>query len=112
MNPSLRLFLLLSAAVVLIVVIRKIHKSEFEIIDSVFWFLFVGMLTIVAAFPQIVFPLSSLFGFESPSNFVFLVVVAVLLVRTFTLNAKVAHLRSKINTLIQEIAIRDYFDNE
>lgn len=107
MTLALRIFLFVSAIVVLIFVFRKIKKSEFEIADSIFWFLFVGVLALFALFPQIAYVLSSLFGFAAPSNFIFLAVIAILLIRVFTLNAKLAHLRAKVNSLIQEIALRE-----
>lgn len=107
MTLALRIFLFVSAIVVLIFVFRKIKKSEFEIADSIFWLLFVGVLALFALFPQIAYVLSSLFGFVAPSNFIFLAVIAILLIRVFTLNAKLAHLRAKVNSLIQEIALRE-----
>lgn len=108
MSTSLRLFLLISAGIVLLFIFRKIKKSEFEISDSIFWFLFVAVLVVIALFPQIAFHLSHLLGFVSASNFVFLIVIAVLLIRIFTLNAELAHLRAKVNELIQEIALREH----
>ena len=108
MNTSLRVFLLVCAVLVLLFIFRKIRKSEFEIADSIFWFMFVGVLVVLAVFPQIAFSLSKSLGFVSPSNFIFLVVIAVLLIRVFSLNAEVAHLRAKVNGLIQEIALREH----
>lgn len=107
MTLALRAFLLVCALLVLLFIFRKIKKSEFEIADSIFWFLFVAILALLALFPQIAYTLSNLFGFAAPSNFIFLTVIAILLIRVFTLNAKVAHLRSKVNGLIQELALRE-----
>lgn len=107
MNVALRTFLLACAVMVLFFIVRKIKKSEFEIVDSIFWFVLVAVLALFALFPQIVYTLSSLFGFSSPSNFVFLAVIAILLIRIFSLNAKLAHLRTKVNGLIQELALRE-----
>lgn len=111
MALSLRLFLLISAVIVLVFIFRNIKKSEFEISDSVFWFLFVASLVIIALFPQITYSVSSLLGFISSSNFIFLAVIGILLIRIFTLNAEVAHIRSKLNSLIQEIALREHEDD-
>lgn len=108
MSAALRAFLLVSAALVLFFVIRKIKKSEFETLDAVFWLLFMLILAILALFPQIAYTLSSVLGFDSPSNFVFLCVIAILIIRVFTLNAKLAHLRAKVNSLIQEVALREH----
>ena len=107
MTLALRVFLLVCAVVVLVFVIRKIKKSEFETMDAIFWLLFTVVIALLAIFPDIAYTLSGVLGFESPSNFVFLCVIAILLIRVFSLNAKVAHLRAKTNSLIQEIALRE-----
>lgn len=108
MSVSLRLFLIICAVLVLIFIVRKIRKSEFEIADSIFWFLLVAGLVLVAAFPQIAYIASNVLGFASPSNFIFLAVIGVLVIRLFSLNAELAHLRAKVNGLIQEIALREH----
>lgn len=107
MSLALRVFLLICACFVLVFVIRKIKKSEFEIMDAIFWLLFIMVLLLLAVFPGIAYVLSGVLGFDSPSNFVFLCVIAILIIRVFSLNAKVAHLRAKTNSLIQEIALRE-----
>lgn len=107
MSLALRVFLLICACFVLVFVIRKIKKSEFEIMDAIFWLLFIVVLFLLAVFPGIAYALSNVLGFDSPSNFVFLCVIAILIIRVFSLNAKVAHLRAKTNALIQEIALRE-----
>ena len=107
MSLALRVFLLICAVLVFVFVIRKIKKSEFETMDAIFWLLFVAVIAILAIFPGIAYALSGVLGFDSPSNFVFLCVIAILLIRVFSLNAKVAHLRAKTNSLIQEIALRE-----
>ena len=112
MSWPLRLFLLISAFIVLIFIFKKIRKSEFEIADSIFWFLFAAILAALAIFPTIAYVLSEALGFVSPSNFVFLAVIAILLIRLFNLNAELAHLRAKVNGLIQEIALREHEADE
>lgn len=111
MNKYLRVFLILAAILVLALIVRKIRKSEIQISDSVFWFFFAGSFVLLAIFPQIAFFFSNLLGFEAPSNFIFLYVIAVLVMREFSLNAKFAHLRLKLNTLIQEMALRENDNN-
>ena len=110
MNIYLRLFLILGAVFVLVMVIRKIRSSQIQTSDSISWLFFAGIFVLLAVFPQIAFFFSNLLGFESPANFVFLCVVAVVVVKEFTLTAKVAHLRHKLNTLTQEIALREKDD--
>lgn len=105
MNITLRVFLIISAATVLYFVVRKIKKSKFEAADSIFWLLFTALLVVLGIFPQISYGLSSFFGFESPSNFILLCVIAILLIRIFSLTAKVSLMRTKLDSLAQEIAL-------
>ena len=107
MTLTLRFFILICALFVLVFIFRKIKKSEFEISDSIFWLLFVAVLSLFAIFPQIAYVLSDFFGFAAPSNFIFLAVIAILMIRVCALNAELAHLRSKVNGLIQELALRE-----
>ena len=108
MSIVLRVFLVVCAVLTLFFIFRKIRKSEFEIIDSIFWFIFVVVIALLAVFPQIAYALSALFGFESPSNFIFLSFIAILVMRVFSLNAKIASLRGRMNELVQELALREH----
>lgn len=105
MNISLRIFLVVSAVAVLYFVVRKIKKSKFEASDSIFWLFFIAVLVVLGAFPQISYGLANILGFESPSNFIFLCVIAILLIRMFSLTAKVSLLRTKLDSLVQEVAL-------
>lgn len=105
MNISLRLFLAVSALIVLYFVVRRIKKSRFEAADALFWLFFIFALVVLALFPQISYGLSGVLGFESPSNFVFLCVIGILIMRVFSLTAKTSLMRMKLDSLIQEIAL-------
>ena len=106
MNIVLRLFLAVAAVGVLALVVRKVHKSEMQTGDSVFWVLFAGSFVILALFPQVAYFFSSVLGFASPSNFLY--TIGILVLQCFLLTAKVAHLRMKVNTLVQELALREH----
>ena len=103
MNITLRIFLLLVAVFTLLFVVRKLRKSALEIIDSIFWVFLAVLLIVVAAFPQLVFWVTGVFGFDSSSNF-----VLVLLARLFTQDLKVATLKRKLTTLTQTEALKEH----
>lgn len=108
MNPVLRSALVLCAFLMLVFVIRKLRKAQFDTSDSLFWLLLIGCLLTVAIFPQIAYFFSDLLGIQSPSNFIFLAVIGLLTIREFTIQAQLAQLRRKISTLVQETALRDH----
>ena len=107
MTGNLRIFLLLGAVLLLVLVARKIKKSQFDTHDTFFWLGLSVLLILAAAFPQLVYAVSGLLGFQSASNFVFLAVIAILLWRLFRLQENVVTLRRKLTTLVQEIALKD-----
>ena len=106
-NITLRIFLLLVAVFTLLFVVRKLRKSALEIIDSIFW-VFLAVLLIVVAAPQLVFWVTGIFGFDSSSNFVFFCGILVLLARLFTQDLKVATLKRKLTTLTQTDALKEH----
>lgn len=106
MSLALRLFLIIGAALTFLMVIRKIRKTEMQSSDSVFWLLLCGALVVIAVFPQIVIALAYALGFESAANFVLLLVIAILLIKVFSLSSELARLRQKVTVLVQEIALR------
>lgn len=105
MNLTLRIFLLFVAVCMLAFVIHKLRKSALEIIDSIFWVFLSTLLILVAIFPELVFWATSLFGFDSSSNFVFFCGILVLLARTFTQNLKIAELKKKLTKMAQTVAL-------
>ncbi len=107
MTLVFRIALLVGALLVFAYVLRKIRKSEMKIADSTFWFLFGLGIVILAVFPGIAFFFSDLLNVQSPSNFVFLFFIAVLVVREFSSSVQISQLSSKLAILTQEIALRD-----
>lgn len=107
MSMVLRLVLIASAFLVLLFVMRKIKKCQIQAMDSVFWIFFSCSFVILALFPQVAMHVSKMLGFQASSNFVFLYVVGVLVVRDFGMTVKYAQLRDKMNALVQELAVSD-----
>ena len=93
-------------------ILRKIRKSEITIADSTFWFLFAASLVLLALFPQIAFFFSEALQIQSPSNFVFLYVIAVLVIREFLSTVELAKLRARLTTLTQREALDELRDRE
>lgn len=106
MSLLFRVLLVIGAVGALAFVLRKIRKSEIKIADSTFWFLFSVSIALLASVPQIAFVCSDVLSIESPANFVFLYVIAVLVVREFVSTAEISQLRSKLARLAQEEALR------
>lgn len=107
MTTNLRIFLIVGAVLLLVMVTRNIKKSQFDTQDTFFWLGLSVLLILAAVFPQLVYWLSCLLGFQSASNFVFLAVIAILLWRLFRLQEALSVLRQKLTVLAQEVALKD-----
>lgn len=102
---SLRIMLLVCALLVFAFVLRKLRRAQMQVLDSLFWLLFSVSFVILGIFPQVAIWLSSLFGFISASNFVFLYVIAVLVVRDFCNSLRLSRQEERLNSLVQAVAL-------
>lgn len=78
-----------------------------KITDRVFyfWTLFAIMLVLFSIFPQIADWMSELVGVYSTTNFIFLLIIFILLVKCFQLTMDISKLDNKVKELVQKIAI-------
>lgn len=107
MSALLRLVLLISAVLVMLLIAHRLKKSQIQVMDSIFWLLFSLSFVILSLFPRIASFLANALGFQAASNFVFLYVIAILVLRDFTMTVKYAHLRDKLDQLVQELALKE-----
>ena len=112
MNLTLTIVLVAGALIVFLGIVWKIRKAELSVASSVFWFLFSISLLLLAFFPQIAYFFGGLRGIISTVNLVFLVIIALLLFRVFTLTLRVSELDGKIEELARTIALKNMKDNE
>ena len=111
LSLSLRVLLLACALLVFAFVVCKLKKSQMQVLDSLFWLLFSVSFVILGVFPQVAMWLSSIFGFMSASNFVFLYVIAVLVVRDFCNSVRLSRQEERLNSLVQALALSGKKDN-
>lgn len=92
--------------------LRKIHQAKMQIEDSLFWFLFSALLLVLSVFPQIATWATRLLGMMSTSNFIFLFIIFVLLVRMFHMTLKISQLDDRLKNFAQKIAIEENLREE
>jgi hypothetical protein len=105
MSLGIRVLCVGGALATFLFIASNIRRKKVQIEDSLFWMVLSVALVVVAIFPRIATSLSRLLGFQAPSNFVFVVVIAILLARLFTLSTEVSSLRYRLNELAQEEAL-------
>lgn len=106
MSLTLRIALIVVSVLACAYVLRRIRRAQMEIEDAIYWIFASGALVIISIFPQIPDFFSHLLGIQSPSNFVFLSVIFVVIVKLFSLSLEVSLLKQKLKSTIQNVAIR------
>ena len=99
MSTSLRVFLVACAVIVFIFVVHNLKRCRMQVLDSVFWLLFSTSFVVLGVFPEIASFFSNLLGF------VFLYVVAVLVVRDFRISLRLSKQEERLNSLVQAAAL-------
>lgn len=112
MSITLRCALIVISLLTFIYVGRKIRKSQMQLEAAVFWIIFSAVITILSIFPEIAHYASQLMGFMATVNFIFLVMIFILIWKVFLLSIQVSQLEDKIVSLTQELAIRGKNDDE
>ena len=105
MSIPLRVMLIVVSVLTGFYIRSKLRKSQMQIADVLFWLLFASVLIVMSVFPEGVAWFTELVGVQSPVNFVFLVVIFLLIVRCFSLSVKVSSLEAKLNDLVEDVSV-------
>ena len=112
MSLALRILLMIFSVGFVYFVLKRIHKDQLRIQDSIFWILLSVLVLILAFFPHIAIGMSRQLGIISPVNFVFLVFIFCAFIKIFSMAAKISNLEDKINKLSYEEAKRRMQEQE
>lgn len=113
MSITLKLFLLSILFVQLVFIIFVVRKNKLTIKYASFWIILMILLAFVTIFPNIVFRLSEILGFEKASNMVFLLGFFFLFYIIFILLVSISIQNEKIRLLVQEISLlKENFEND
>ena len=105
MGASMRLLMMVGSFLTLCFVLSRIRKSKMQIDDTIFWLAFSFALLVLGIFPEIAFWCSRKLGFEAPINFVYLIVIFLLLLKQFSMAVKISQMDNQIRILTQRIAL-------
>ena len=75
----IRICLILGSFITAGYILRRVRQAKVQIEDTIFWLLFSAALLILAIFPGIAYWAANLLGFMSPINFVYVVIIFLLL---------------------------------
>lgn len=112
MSITLRVILIISSFLSFFLCIRKMRQAKLKITNSVTWMLGSILLILMSIFSDLVGWVSEKLGFMSPVNFVFLIIIAFLLIQTFIYDIQITALNEKIKELNHYIALEKYEKEE
>lgn len=112
MSGLLRIMLIVSAVLLLLFMLNKIRQAKMKIEYTVFWILFSSILIVMGCFPKIFYAISEFIGFQSPISMIYLIIIFVLIVKSFFTTIHVSQLENKIDSLVQQIAIERKLDKD
>lgn len=107
MSLPLRIILIVFPIVLQLYIVGRIRKLKMKAEDALFWLVLSSVLVILGLFPIIAISVSDVLGVLSPANFVFLIVIALLLYKCFSLSTRISVLERKISAVAQSIAIEE-----
>ena len=86
---------------------EKVKKISITSNGCFFLDSFSFVLMVIGIFPGIAIFLAKIVGIQSPVNFVYLVVIFLLILRSFMLTIRISWLEERVKNLVEEIAIRE-----
>ncbi|MGT2772162.1 DUF2304 domain-containing protein [Streptococcus marimammalium] len=104
---GLQIVLAVVAIITASLILISIRKSNIQIEDSFFWLVFSIVLLGLSVVPSIFVWISDYIGFESPSNFIFLLIIFLLIINQYRLTKKLSLQSIKLTKLIQYIALSE-----
>lgn len=104
-SVQLRILLVIGSLLAVWVVSANIRGRRMLVEDAIFWMVTAVLLVVLALFPGIAICLSAALGFISPANFIYLVIIGLLLWKAFTSATEVSRLKSRVTELAQEVAL-------
>ena len=107
MTTVLRAVLIVVSLLVFFVMMKKIRQAKVKIEDSMFWVLFALLLVVFSIFPGAADWLSDLVGTMSTANFIFMLMIFLLLIKNFAMSLRISQLETKVKELVQRIALDD-----
>ena len=105
MSVAIRLLLIFGSLCSFWFAMRYIRKSKVRIEDTFFWVFLSIALILLSLFPDVAIEFTRLLQMQSPINFVFLIIIFLLLMKQFFMSIKLSQLEIRIKELAQQVAI-------
>lgn len=112
MSFAFRIILILASLMTTVYIVKRIRYSKLQIEYAIFWIILSFLLILISIFPVLVTIPTNIIGMQAPVNFVFLVIIFILLIKAFMQTIEHSQLENKLNDLTQKIAIDEKLNRE
>ena len=109
MTVMLRVALIFVSVFTMTFMMRKIRQAKMEIEAALFWVIMALMLVVFAVFPSVADFCARLLGIYATTNFLFLFMIFLLIVKLFSMTVHISQLESRQRELIQKMALEKRF---
>ena len=107
MSVALRVFLILMSVASLFYIVRKIRYSKMQIEYALFWIVLSILMIVMSVVPEIIYWITRTMGMISAANVVYLLIIAILLVKVFMMTIELSNLENKVKNLAQQVGINE-----
>lgn len=104
----LQLFVAIACFLLLFYVVHQVKHDRLQLRYALLWLTLAVAIMLCSLFPQLLFGISSVFGFTAASNFIFLLGFFFLLVIALSLSMVVSRQEASIKNLTQRLALLEY----
>ncbi len=105
MTINLKIFLIFLLVLQVVLIVQTVKKKKMTMKYASFWLVLIGAMGIVVVFPEIIFFLSRMAGFEKSSNMLFLIGFFFLFYVSFVITTTISVQNERIKQLIQEVSL-------
>ena len=112
MTVMLRVALIFVSVFTMTFMMRKIRQAKMEIEAALFWVIMALMLVVFAVFPSVADFCARLLGIYATTNFLFLFMIFLLIVKLFGMTVQLSQLESRQRELVQKMALEKRFEEE
>jgi hypothetical protein len=101
----LRIAMIIITLIFLFIILKNIKRKKLNITFSLFWLIIGAVLIIATILPHFIETVSTMIGFEKPSNMIFCTAIFVAFYSIFSLTVIVSKEYKKNIVLIQELSL-------
>ena len=105
MTPRLRIILTVLVVLIIVLMIKRIHRKKLSIGYSLLWLLLSFVMLLAVIFPELVYGLADLIGIDLPLNMLLLGFAFFSMMMLFYLTGIVSRDNDKLRSLTQQLGL-------